>query len=106
MLDIKVWLENTGMKVAEECFFKPPPLPYVIFKESTEVTGADNKNCLSTRDVSIELYSYKINHESEKKIENLLNEKSISNKKNRTWIESEKFFQTVYDFDLLEKIRR
>ncbi|MGJ8756267.1 hypothetical protein [Clostridium botulinum] len=104
MLDIKQWLQNTGMKVAEDYFKKPPALPYVIFKEDTKVSGADNRNCLSNRDITVELYSEIINHKAEKNIENLLDEKSIEYVRDRTWIESESFFQTVYDFNLKEKI--
>jgi len=95
MLDIKPWLEITGYKVAEERFLKPPAFPYIIFTEEINISGADNK---------IELYSEKIDKISEKKIEDLLNGKAIEFKKDRTWIESEKFFQTVYDFSLTEKI--
>lgn len=104
MLDIKQWLQNTGMKVAENYFKKPPSLPYVIFKENTKIRGADNKNNLSNRDITIELYSEIINHKAEKNIENLLDERSIEYSRNRTWIESESFFQTVYDFNFIEKI--
>lgn len=104
MLDIKPWLETTGIKVAEGCFLKPPALPYVIFNQEHQVSGADNKNCISDRDISVELYSDKINHEAEQKIEDLLNEKAIGYKRDRTWIDSERFFQTVYDFSFTEKI--
>lgn len=104
MLDVKTWLEITGMKVAEERFKSPPQLPYIIFTDDRDVGGADNKNCLVNRDISIELYSEKINKEAESKIEDLLNEKAIKFKKNRTWIDSGKFFQTVYDFNLYEKL--
>lgn len=102
MLDIKSWLETTDYKVAEERFLKPPALPYIIFTEETDMRGADNKNFIADRKLSIELYSDKINREAEKKIENLLEQ--IEYKKDRTWIDSEKFFQTVYDFNLLEKL--
>ncbi|MCT8978655.1 hypothetical protein N4T77_18865 [Clostridium sp. CX1] len=104
MLDIKIWLETTGMKVAEERFLKPPALPYIVFLEEIDVSGADYKNCIADRNISIELYSNKINREAESKIENLLNEKSISYKRGRAWIETEMFFQTVYDFQLIEKL--
>lgn len=103
MLDIKTWLETTGMKAAEECFKNPPPLPYINFTDETRISGADDKNCIADRNISIELYSNKINHEAEQLIENLLNEKAISYKRDRTWIDSEKYFQTVYDFELIEK---
>lgn len=104
MLNIKQWLELTGMKVAENCFFKPPALPYIVFSDHIEISGADEKNCLADRNISVELYSERINKEKELLIENLLNEKAINFKKDRTWIDSEKYFQTVYDFKLYEKI--
>lgn len=103
MLDIKTWLEGAGMKVAEERFLKPPALPYIVFNEGTNVGGADIKNCIAKITISVELYSDKINKDAEGKIEVLLNEKFIEYTKNRTWIETEMFFQTVYDFNLIEK---
>lgn len=104
MLDVKTWLETTGMKATEVSFKKPPPLPYIIILESEDVRGADTKNLIRDRDITIELYSDKIDKEAEQKIENLLNEKSIEYKKDRAWLESGRFFQTMYDFNLLEKL--
>ncbi|MBU3153502.1 hypothetical protein [Clostridium estertheticum] len=102
MLDIKIWLETISIKVAEERFLKPPPLPYIIFMEGALVSGADDKNCIVDRDVSIELYSKLVDHESEAQIESLLNEKSIKYKKDRMWIDSETMFETTYDFNFVE----
>lgn len=104
MLDIKTWLETTGLKVAEERFLKPPALPYIIFTDNVEVSGADEKNCIADRNISIELYSLKIDHVSEVKIENLLNAKAISYKKDHVWIDAEMLMSTIYDFNLIEKI--
>ncbi|MBW9154287.1 hypothetical protein [Clostridium estertheticum] len=103
MLDIKLWLETTSLKVSEERFLKPPPLPYIIFMEGASVSGADDKNCITDRDVSIELYSLKVDHANETLIEKLLNEKSIKYKKDRMWIDSEMMFETTYDFNFVEK---
>ena len=103
MLDIKSWLETISTKVAEERFLKPPALPYIIFMESTDITGADSKNCISNKDISIELYSTVVDHASETLIENLLNEKSINYKRDRIWIDTEMMFETIYDFNLVEK---
>lgn len=103
MLDIETWLETTGLKVSEEHFLKPPPLPYIIFTDNANISGADNKNCISSRDISIEFCSLKVDHVSEKLIEDLLNEKSIGYKRDRIWIDTEMFFQTIYDFNLIEK---
>lgn len=104
LTDIKAWMETTGYRVAEECFLKPPALPYIIFRENISITGADDKNGIENREISIELYTDKINKTAEKSVEDLLNEKSIQYKKNRIWVDSETFFETIYDFNLVEKI--
>jgi len=103
MLDIETWLETTGLKVAEVSFLKPPPLPYIIFMDNTEIRGADDKNCIAERDVSIEFYSGEVDHITEGLIENLLNEKAINYKRNRTWLDTEMMFETIYDFNFVEK---
>jgi hypothetical protein len=103
MLAIETWLEATGLKVSEERFLKPPPLPYIVFTENKDVSGSDDKNCIASRDVSIELYSLKVDHPSEDLIESLLNEKAISFKRDRIWLDTEMMFETVYDFNLVEK---
>jgi len=103
LTDVKNWLETTGMKVAEDCFIKPPALPYIVFSEDREAGGADNKNCIASRSIRIEMYAEKINRISEEAIEKLLDEKFIEYKKAREWIDTEKFFQTIYEFNILEK---
>lgn len=81
LTDVKKLLETTGMSVAETCFLKPPSLPYIIFIEEIEFRGNDHKNCIANRDISVELYSTKINKEKENLIEKLLNDKSIEYRK-------------------------
>jgi len=101
--DIKSWLETIGLKVAEEAFIKPPPLPYINFTDNTAVSGADNRNCIADRAISVELYSLKIDKVSELKIENLLNEKATQYSKDHIWIDTEQMMETVYDFNIIEK---
>jgi hypothetical protein len=103
MLDVKTWLESTGLKVSEERFIKPPPLPYIIFTENKDVSGADDRNCIASRDISIELYALKVDHLSEELIECLLNKMAIGFKRDRIWLDTEMMFETVYDFTLIEK---
>lgn len=103
MLDIESWLETTGLKAKEKRFIKPPPLPYIIFTDSPDISGADEKNCIADRSISIELYSLKVDHISEELIKNLLNEKAIGYKRDRIWLDSEMMFETIYDFNLVEK---
>lgn len=104
MLAIKSWLETTSMSVAEERFLKPPALPYVVFTETTTVGGADDKNLIADRQISIELYSNKIDLTAEQSIETLLNGDGTHYTKSRTWIDVEMFFQTVYDFTVTDKM--
>ena len=103
MLDVKLWMETTELKVAEERFIKPPSLPYIIFTDTTDIGGADNKNCIANREISIELYSLKVDLVSETLITNLLNEKAIKYKRDRIWIDTQGMFETIYDFNLVEK---
>lgn len=103
MTDIKTWMEETNLRVADTCFKKPPQLPYIVFLENPSISGADDKDCISSREITVELYSGNIDYANEDILENLLYEKSTNFKKNRTWVDSESFFQTTYDFTLYEK---
>ena len=102
-INVKEMLGETGLKVVENYFLKPPALPYIVFLENSNYSGADNKICLLEREITVELYSLKINREKENELEEILIKNSIEFSKNRTWVDSEKFFQTVYDFNLYEK---
>ena len=104
MLAIKQWLQTTGLSVAEEAFSAPPALPYIVFNESVNVGGADAQNLTAERMVSIELYSAKITSAAEQSIETLLNAKAFHYTKDRIWIGTDLFFQTIYDFTLTEKL--
>lgn len=71
MLDVKNMLEvGTGLKVAETCFTKAQQLPYIVFQDFMEENGADYKNNIVERNITIELYSEKISKEKEMIIEN------------------------------------
>lgn len=104
MLDIKTWLEGTGLKVARESFYSAPPLPYILFMESIVVRGADSINNLADRSVRVELYGKTIDEAKEGLIEGLLNSKPVEYEKEQLWIASEKMYETIYSFDFTEKI--
>jgi len=103
VLNVKTWLETTGLKVAEESFFKAPPLPYIVFMETRTVDGADDVNLKVQRTITIELYSSEIDSIIEKKIEDLLDEKAFSYQKDRSFINSDGFYQTIYEFVVTER---
>lgn len=104
MLDVKAWLETTGYKVAENRFVKPPPLPYIVFTERREVRGADYGNGIADRDIALELYSGVIDPVAESAVEGLLNNRAVEYSKERDWIPTESFFQTLYAFGMTEKL--
>ena len=103
MLAIKVLLEQTGLPVREQRFLGIMPLPAIVYTDDIEVGGADLINNLITRNIGIEFYAENIDLESEAGIEQILDSLPISYTKNRDWIESEKFFSTVYEFTITER---
>ena len=102
-INVKEMREETGLKVAEDCFLRTPALPYIVFLEKSNCNGADNKVFILERDITVELYSSRINREKENELEEIFIKNYIDFRKNRIWIDSEKVFQTVYDFSLYEK---
>ena len=102
-INVKEMLEETGLKVAEDCFLRAPALPYIVFLEKSNCNGADHKVFILERDITVELYSSRINREKENELEEIFIKNYIDFRKNRIWIDSEKVFQTVYDFSLYEK---
>lgn len=102
--NLKAFLATTGYPVAEEVFMKPPALPYIVFSESEDTQGSDFKNHIIDRAVTVELYSGKIDRIAEQSVKDLLDISGIHYTKERLWIETEMFFQTIYSFNLIEKI--
>ncbi|MFA0816024.1 MAG: hypothetical protein ACC608_09585 [Anaerofustis sp.] len=105
MLDVKEWLKTTGLAVEETSFEKKTQLPYIIFTEKRDIGGADIKNNVAVRSITVEFYSERKNPIAEKAIEDLFDAKAISYVKDRIWLGgSDNFFETIYDFSITEKI--
>lgn len=103
MLDIKTWLATTGLPVSEDHFIKPQLLPYIVFTQDKTVRGGDTENCIVDRDIDVELYSENIDTVNESKIATLLDTLPVEYTQTRTWIDSEKFYQTVFSFSIIER---
>ena len=94
-------LESLGLPVACNRFNEPQKPPFLIYLDtSSDNFGADNIVFHESINVDIELYSETINDELENRIKQLLTENGIYYDWVRTWIESEKIYQTNYEVSL------
>ena len=103
MLDVKTWLETTGLDVGLVSFESPPPLPYIVYMEDVDCFGSDLSNDLVDRSFAVELYSRKPGSNAENLIEALLDEKAFNYTKNTMWLSSERCHMTVYNFTFTER---
>lgn len=103
MQAIKTLLELTSLPVVEERFPGVMPLPAIVFSDDVEVGGADFLNNIITHSVNIEFYAEMIDAENEEKIERLLDLIPIRYTRSRSWLGTEKIFQTLYAFTITER---
>lgn len=96
------FVENVTFK--ESRFLKPPRETFAVFLDAVNRRGADDINLITEHDVTIELYAYSPDSESEKRIEKAFDKFGIPYTKDpRVWIQTEQLFQTIYVFDYVEK---
>lgn len=108
--DIKKALETVGIPVAYRQFVplknKPVPNPpfmvYVISPE--DASGADGRNLLVRRHISVELYTDEKDVELEEKVEAVINSTEWS--KTEEYIESEALYMVTWEFNSFEKLGR
>lgn len=96
---LKGWLESTGTKAKEGRFLSPPAFPYLVYSHRTEVSGGDYLKGIEFHEITAELYSEIIDTEVENKLEELFLSACVDYSKERIWIQSEKMWETRYDFD-------
>jgi hypothetical protein len=96
------FVENETFK--ETRFLKPPNSTYAIYSDSFERRGADGLNLVKDHDYTIELYSDKPDPEAEDRIEASFDALGLAyDKDERTWIQAEQIYQTLYTFNFIEK---
>lgn len=103
MLDVKIWLQSTGLPVEFVAFEKPPQLPYVVILEDQSVFGADECNLIVTRSLTVELYSRTSISSAENDLELLFNQKSVEYSKSTLWLPNERCYMVVYNFEITER---
>lgn len=95
-------LEQLGIPYAYHHFAEGegPDPPFICYLcPSTDNFAADGQVYLDIDVVNIELYTDKKDPELEKKLQGLLTESGFVYEKNEAWIESEKLYEVVYEFE-------
>lgn len=101
---VKNILDQANIKNCETRFIQPPQTTYAVYHDSYNAGGADNMNLFKEHDYTIELYSYEVDKDAEKRIEAILKERGIDyEKQERYWIEEEQLYQVIYEFSMLLK---
>lgn len=105
-MDVKSWIEKTGIDTSENRALKPPGYPYIIIDVEESTRGDDITNAgILEQTVTLELYSDKLNALAEKKVEIAFDEIERDYAKRRRWIDDQKLYMTNYSFLVVEKVR-
>ncbi|MDL2252661.1 hypothetical protein LJC49_01125 [Ruminococcaceae bacterium OttesenSCG-928-I18] len=102
--DTKEWLEQTGIRTTEASFRTPPAFPYQTFFEFWETQGPDMvPGALQLVEIHVDQYQETKNRDHEHLLEDLLAQEGVNYTKERTWVDTEKMWQTAYEFSLFKK---
>lgn len=103
-MDIREYIQKeTGIPTAEVAFTKPQKLPFAAIIDATEGDGDDFHTRIWAHDLIVEFYAERIDKENEGKIEAALEKAGWKYRRERTWLDGEKMFETVYTIKFLEK---
>lgn len=93
-------IKQCGIPVAEAEYAKGKSAPNITFFRGEEQTiYANSEPVFKLSRIVVELYTEKTDNTSEEKFEEWLESVEITYQKNsRTWISSEKWYQTIYEF--------
>lgn len=104
LADIYNLLKTTNLPVAYSHFEegKAPPLPYVVFRlPNSNNFAADGKVYKAVTALDIELYTEKKDLTTEKKLEDVINNKIGFYNKLEMLVISEKMYQIIYSTEVL-----
>lgn len=100
-------LRGTGLPVAYRSWPQdprrglPPPLPWICYLETrTNNFPADGIVYAAAKGVAVELYANQKDPESEAKVETALTAAGIFYSKEEIWIEDEKMYEILYEFEV------
>lgn len=101
---VKKILDAAGINCAEGLFRQPPRTTYAVYLDAVEVRGADCINLIEEHSVTVELYMYKKDIESEKKLEKAFDDFAVAyTKQDCYWLQDEQLYQVIYEFNYIDK---
>lgn len=88
-------------------FVKPPAGTYAVWLDGVTTDGPDGMPpMIFTHDISVELYTNKPDPSAEAALEREMSSRGLHwTSEDRVWIQSEQFYQKVYNFSYTEKRR-
>ena len=101
--EIHEMMQEIGLPSAYHHFAEgeSPAPPFVIFLSPGENTfSADNVNYYNFKKLDIELYTDKKSPETEKMVEEVLQEHEIFYQKSELWIESERLYEVLFEMEV------
>lgn len=100
-------LTAAGIKNRRSRFVKPPAGTYAVWMDNVTADGPDGMPPrIFSHDVTVELYEDKPDDVAVAALEAQLAARGLHwTKQDRYWIQSEQFYQTIYEFSYIEKRR-
>ncbi len=100
--EIMEMLEETNLPIAYDHFAEgeSPDPPFICFLfPSSDNFSADGRVYLKINRVHVELYTDYKDPEREQKLETVLDRHGIFYEKTEAWIESERLYEVLYEFE-------
>ena len=96
-------IQKYKIPMAEAEFAKSVDPPYgCYFRSNNEVIHANGEPIYSITTIVVELYTERDDNQSERDFEQWLKDKDISFRKTeRAYIESEHYYQTIYEMEMI-----
>ena len=101
--EIVEMLEETGLPAAYDHFSEgeSPDPPFICFLfPGADNFSVDGKVYLKVRNVNVELYTDLKDPELEQTLETVLDQHGIFYQKTEVWIDSEKLYEVLYQFEM------
>lgn len=99
-------LNASGITYREARFIKPPGGTYAVWFDDVDTDGPDNINAVLRHSVTVELYASAPDAAAEAALEAAIDAVGLRwTKQPRYWIQAEQYYQTIYEFNYIEKRR-